>query len=71
MGSLLKFFSLTYAVTWTCFIAAAVMLSTVASGAPRLAGPAGLLVIGAGYFLVRMSKTEALRPEDLNIQIAF
>jgi uncharacterized protein len=43
MGSLLKFFSLTYAVTWTCFIAAAVILSRVTSG--RLAGLAGLLLL--------------------------
>jgi hypothetical protein len=42
-GSLLKFFSLTFAVTWTCFIAAAVILSRVASG--RLAGLAGLLLL--------------------------
>jgi len=45
MGSLLKFFSLTYAVTWTCFIAAAMILGTVASGSPRLAGLAGLLLL--------------------------
>ncbi len=43
MGSLLKFFSLTYALTWTCFIAAAVILSRVAPG--RLAGLAGLLLL--------------------------
>ena len=45
MGSLLKFVALTFAVTWTCFIAAAVILSTVASGSPRLAGLAGLLLL--------------------------
>jgi uncharacterized protein len=43
MGSLLKFFLLTYAVTWTCFISAAVILSRVASG--RLTGLAGLLLL--------------------------
>jgi len=45
VGSLLKFFSLTYAVTWTCFIAAAVILATVASSSPRFAGLAGLLLL--------------------------
>jgi membrane protease YdiL (CAAX protease family) len=45
MGSTLKFFSLTYAVTWTCFIAAAVIMGTVASRSPRFAGLAGLLLL--------------------------
>ena len=45
MGSLLKFFSLTYAVTWTFFIAAAVVSGSVASGSPALAGVVGLLLL--------------------------
>jgi membrane protease YdiL (CAAX protease family) len=45
MASLLKFFSLTYAVTWTCFIAAAVVSGSVASGSPALAGLVGLLLL--------------------------
>jgi hypothetical protein len=45
MGSLLKFFSLTYAATWTCFIAGAAVLGSVASDSPRLAGLAGLLLL--------------------------
>lgn len=45
MGSLLKFFSITYAVTWSCFIAATVVLGSVPSGSPRLAGLAALLML--------------------------
>lgn len=45
MGSLLKFFSLTYLVTWTFFITAAVILGTVATRSPRFAGLAALLLI--------------------------
>lgn len=45
MGSLLKFFSLSYAVTWTCFIAAAVLSDRVASGSPRRAGLVGVLLL--------------------------
>jgi hypothetical protein len=45
MGSLLKFVSLTYVVTWTCFIAAAVLSARVASGSRALAGPVGLLLL--------------------------
>jgi hypothetical protein len=45
MDSLLKFFSLTYAVTWACFIAAAAIPGTEASGSPRFAGLAGLLLL--------------------------
>lgn len=45
MGSLLRFFSLTYAVTWTCFIAAAAMSGSVASTAPALAGLRELLLL--------------------------
>jgi membrane protease YdiL (CAAX protease family) len=45
MGPLLKFFSLTYAATWSCFIAAAVILGTLAPGSPRLGGLAGLLLL--------------------------
>lgn len=49
MGSLLKFFSLTYAVTWTCFIGTAVVSDRVASGSPRLAGLV-MLVLLLGTF---------------------
>ena len=45
MGALLKFFSLTYVITWTCFIAAAVVSGSVASGSPALAGLVGLLLL--------------------------
>lgn len=45
MGSILKFFSLTYAMAWTCFITAAVILGTVASSSPRLGGFAKLLLL--------------------------
>ncbi len=37
MGSLLKFFSLTYAVTWACFITAAAISHGTASIVPALA----------------------------------
>jgi len=48
VGSLLKFFSLTYAVTWTCFIAAAALSGSVASAVPALAGLRWpLLILGA------------------------
>ena len=63
MGSL-KFFSLTYAVTWICFIAAAVILGTVASGSPRLAGLAGLLLV-LGTVAPSLSPSGSLRePTD-------
>lgn len=45
LGSLLKFFSLTYAVTWTCFIAAAALSGSVAPAAPVLAGLRGILFL--------------------------
>jgi membrane protease YdiL (CAAX protease family) len=43
VGSLLKFFSLTYVVTWTCFIAAGAVSGSVVSAFPALAGARGLL----------------------------
>ena len=45
MRSLLKFFSLTYAVTWTCFIAAAAVSDPAASTVPALAGFRGPLFL--------------------------
>lgn len=45
LGSLLKFFSLTYAVTWTCFIAAAALSGSVAATVPVLAGLRGPLFL--------------------------
>ncbi len=45
MGSLLKFFSLTYFVTWTCFITAAAISHGTAPTAPALAAVRGLLVL--------------------------
>ncbi len=47
MGSLLKFFSLTYAVTWACFITAAAISHGTASIVPALAVVRGpLLLLG-------------------------
>jgi membrane protease YdiL (CAAX protease family) len=45
MASVLRFFSLTFAVTWTCFIAGGAVLGSVGSGSPRLVGIAGLLML--------------------------
>lgn len=45
MGSLLKFFSLTYVVTWTCFIAAVAVSGSVASAFPALAVVRVLLLL--------------------------
>jgi hypothetical protein len=45
LGSLLKFFSLTYALTWTCFIAAAALSGSVAATVPVLAGLRGSLFL--------------------------
>jgi membrane protease YdiL (CAAX protease family) len=45
LRSLLKFFSLTYAVTWTCFIAAGALSGRVAATAPVLAGLRGPLFL--------------------------
>lgn len=45
LGSLLKFFSLTYAVTWTCFIAAATLSGSAAATVPVLAGLRGPLFL--------------------------
>ena|SRR5436309_12532937 len=41
VGSLLKFFLLTYAVTWTCFITAAVISHGTTPTAPALVAVAG------------------------------
>lgn len=47
LGSLLKFFSLTYVVTWCCFIAVAALSSSTASALPAGAGlPVLLLYVG-------------------------
>lgn len=48
MGSLLKFFSLTYATTWTCFFAAAVILGRGGQGS-ELPGQVGLLLVLGGF----------------------
>ncbi len=45
MGSLLKFFFLTYAVTWTCFITAAAISHGKAPTVPALAIVRGLLLL--------------------------
>src|SRR6185436_11280630 len=45
VGSLPRFFLLTYAVTWTCFIAAAALLRSFAEAAPGLAGLSSLLLL--------------------------
>ncbi len=45
MGSLLKFFSLTYAVTWACFITAAAISHGTASTVPALAVVRVLLLL--------------------------
>lgn len=45
MNALLKFFSLTYAVTWTCFIAAATVSGSVAPVASAPAALPGVLLI--------------------------
>ena len=48
MGSLPKFFSLTYAITWTCFITAAALSGSAASAVPALAGLRWpLMILGA------------------------
>jgi membrane protease YdiL (CAAX protease family) len=44
VGSLLKFFSLTYAVTWTCFISLVVLSGSSASADPARAVFRGLLL---------------------------
>jgi uncharacterized protein len=44
-GALLKFFSLTYAVTWTCFIAAGALSGSGAETVPVLAGLRGYLFL--------------------------
>lgn len=49
VGPLPKFFSLTFAVTWICFIAAAMTTGGVASSSPKHAGPAGLLLFLGSY----------------------
>ena len=46
MGSLLKFFSLTYAITWTCFIAAVALSGSLPSGAPLGPGLSALILLG-------------------------
>src|SRR5258707_12847695 len=47
VGSLLKFFALTYALTWACFLAAIAISNGTASAVPALtAGPGLLLVLG-------------------------
>jgi CAAX protease family protein len=45
VGPLLAFFSLTYAVTWTCFIAAAALPGRVAPAGSAIAVVSGLLVL--------------------------
>src|SRR5260370_20644053 len=44
--SLLKFFALTFAATWTCFIAAVAISHGSASTDPRLALIRGLVLVG-------------------------
>ena len=46
MGSLVGFFALTYAVTWTCFIAAAVLSSSLPPGAGLRPGVRALVLLG-------------------------
>jgi membrane protease YdiL (CAAX protease family) len=46
MGYLLKFFLLTYAVTWTCFLSAVAMSHGTASADPTLAVVRGLVFVG-------------------------
>ena len=48
MDSLVRFFSITFALTWTCFIAAALVSSNATSGVPALAGLRWpLMILGA------------------------
>ena len=46
MWSILKFFALTFAATWTCFIAAVAISHGSASTDPRLALIRGLVLVG-------------------------
>jgi membrane protease YdiL (CAAX protease family) len=46
VGSLLKFFSLTYVITWTCFIAAVAFSGSLPSGAPLGPGLNALILLG-------------------------
>ena len=45
-GSLLKFFFLTYVITWTCFIAAVALSGSLPSGAPLGPGLSALILLG-------------------------
>src|SRR5664279_5254036 len=45
-GSLLKFFFLTYVITWTCFIAAVALSGHLPSGAPLGPGLNVLILLG-------------------------
>src|SRR5260370_16950274 len=45
VGSLLKFFALTYALTWACFLAAIAISNGTASAVPALTAGRGLLLL--------------------------
>jgi hypothetical protein len=45
-GSLLKFFSLTYVLTWTCFIATVALSGSLPTGAPLGPGLSALILLG-------------------------
>ncbi len=63
MGSLLKFFSLTYAVSWTCFITAVALSGSFGSSVPALSGfRTPLLLLGTfAPSLVALWLTESTR----------